>query len=84
MEGGYDPDCRRCMDWDKKDDRMKTLLNALSELRKKYEIADGSVSIYSRDENFMLEIVTKKHKIILEINKETEKYGISVDGGNYI
>ena len=84
MEGGYDPDCRRCMDWDKKDDRMKTLLNALSELRKKYEIADGSVSIYSRDENFVLEIVTKKNKIILEINKETEKYGISVDGGNYI
>lgn len=45
-----------------KDDRMKTLLNALSELRKKYEIADGSVSIYSRDENFMLEIVTKNIK----------------------
>lgn len=46
MEGGYDPDCRRCMDWDKKDDRMKTLLNALSELRKNMKLLTGQ-SVYT-------------------------------------
>lgn len=73
MPGGYDPDCRRCMDWEKTNiygefADIYELLNRLSIIRKKYIIAEGKVRIYALDGVFHLEYKAKDNSIILKIN----------------
>lgn len=73
MPGGYDPDCRRCMDWEKANiygefADIYELLNRLSIIRKRYIIADGKVRIYALDGVFHLEYEAKDISIILKIN----------------
>lgn len=59
-EGGYDPDCRRCMDWNKakpdgdyKD--IYELIRRLSELRRNMKLADGEIRIYAQSDVLLLE-----------------------------
>lgn len=71
--GGYDPDCRRCMDWDnaKKDgiySDIYELLHALSSIRKEYDLTDGSIKIYAEGEVLIVENVVKDADIKLLIN----------------
>lgn len=52
IPGGYDPDCRRCMDWEKANiygefSDIYELLNRLSSIRKKYIITEGTYRIYA-------------------------------------
>ncbi len=73
MPGGYDPDCRRCMDWEKADiygefSDIYELLNRLSILRKRYIMAEGKVRIYALDDVFHLKYQTKDISLILRIN----------------
>ena len=73
MPGGYDPDCRRCMDWEKADiygefSDIYELLNRLSILRKRYIMAEGKVRIYALDDVFHLRYQTKDISLILRIN----------------
>ena len=47
MEGGYDPGCRRCFDWDEKhwDKETRTLIQTLSKLKKEPALSVGAFSI---------------------------------------
>lgn len=73
MPGGYDPDCRRCMDWEKANiygefSDIYELLNRLSILRKRYIMTEGTVRIYALDDVFHLRYQTKDISLILRIN----------------
>lgn len=71
--GGYDPDCRRCMDWESADRRgeyadIYELLNTLVDIRKRYTITDGQVKIYAEQDVFHLMYILENRYIILQIN----------------
>ncbi len=54
LEGGYDPDCRRTMDWSSKG-QLTELIASLSRLRARAEVADGQIAFGSNDGLFVLE-----------------------------
>ncbi len=54
LEGGYDPDCRRTMDWSKKG-RLTDFIATLSSLREREEVQKGTVSFGNCGELFVLE-----------------------------
>lgn len=73
IPGGYDPDCRRCMDWEKADKDgeyadIYTLLNRLSNIRKRYIIAEGKCQIYAEDKVFYLVHQAGDTVVTLRIN----------------
>lgn len=73
MPGGYDPDCRRCMDWEKANlygeyADIYELLNKLAMIRKKYIIAEGKVRINAQDGVFILENSSIENTVLLRIN----------------
>ena len=57
LEGGYDPDCRRCMDWrvEKTPTKVMYMMRALSRLRAREEIVKGDISFGAEGELFLLE-----------------------------
>lgn len=85
--GGYDPDCRKCMDWEKAEkesgSKVYQLLRMLSDIRQNYDLAAGSIHI-SRGKDrhvFILENDTPQGKIRLLINNtlsEAEEEGITL------
>ena len=84
--GGYDPDCRRCMDWEKAkfDGEYKDiydLLRTLSDIRQKEHLAKGIVRIYAEDDTFYLENETGMREIVLEINMRERTLRIKKNGG---
>lgn len=84
--GGYDPDCRRCMDWEKAkfDGEYKDiydLLRSLSDIRQKEHLAKGSVRIYAEDDTFYLENENGMRVIVLEINMRERTLRIKKNGG---
>lgn len=58
--GGYDPDCRKCMDWDKaskvKDTDIYRILVALSDLRQKYDFSKVYPKITTDESRDVLEL----------------------------
>lgn len=71
--GGYDPDCRRCMDWDKTGEDQDCadilhLLQQLSKLRITQKLAEGRNMIYAKDDLLVLENVTSERVVNLVIN----------------
>ena len=54
-EGGYDPDCRRTMDWDEGKQNIRSLLGVLSALRQCPEIERGEIAFSSENGLFVLE-----------------------------
>lgn len=69
--GGYDPDCRRCMDWEKAEDsenEVAKFIKKLSKLRQQTNLADGSIQIYSQNNVFIIKIQTQIDQIELYIN----------------
>lgn len=84
--GGYDPDCRRCMDWDKAkfDGEYKDiygLLQTLADIRKKEHLARGQVRIYAKGDTFFLENTSAGREIVLEINLKTRTLFVRKNGG---
>ena len=51
LEGGYDPDCRRCFDWNRSHWDMDTflLVKELMKLRKKKVMSEGDFNITEKD-----------------------------------
>jgi len=87
--GGYDPDCRRCMNWDDTGENGKygdiwTLLNTLAKVRQQYDLADGTIRIYEGDEKFYYENVTKQGTVLLCISNAGEDFSLKVNGGTII
>ena len=77
-EGGYDPDCRRCMDWEKakpggeyKD--IYELLQTLSSLKQDYDLTDAAVKIYAESGVLVLMNTIGDKEIKLFINNTSEK-----------
>ena len=73
--GGYDPDCRRCMDWEKAENSdLKALLKELSDTRKKCEFEFGGTNIYVSEDKRLLCIKRhgKKADAALFINQSSE------------
>ncbi len=70
--GGYDPDCRRCMDWEKAEKITETELfkdmTKLSEIRKTHEFRAENVRIYSENGLLVVEYVEGGDQIALVIN----------------
>lgn len=90
-EGGYDPDCRRCMDWAKTDMQgeykdIYRLLQNLAILRKKYCFSDSSVSIKAENDVLIVEYACLKDIVSLQINitdKEKTAKGITMKPQSY-
>ncbi len=57
LEGGYDPDCRRCMDWrtEESPTEIGKAIRALSRLRAREEVAEGDIRFGAEGELFVLE-----------------------------
>lgn len=80
-EGGYDPDCRRCMDWEKAQNSADyedifELLNYLAKLREKYCFADSKVSIYEKQDVLVIHYVSKTGEVFLYINMSKEEKAV--------
>lgn len=90
-EGGYDPDCRRCMDWAKADMQgeykdIYQLLQNLAALRKQYKLSESVVSITSKEDVLIVEHATEKDRVSLLINltdKEKTINGITIRTQGY-
>ncbi|SER45713.1 glycoside hydrolase family 13 protein [Lachnobacterium bovis] len=74
MEGGYDPDSRRCFDWNEEnwDKEFLEKFKALLKLKKFEEIRFGTVKIYEKNCLLIVERIYKNNKIRLEINMENK------------
>lgn len=68
MEGGYDPDCRRAMNWKAENKYLKGVLRSLSRIRKRKAVAEGEISFYAEGGLFVLERRFKKRGIRLRVN----------------
>ena len=71
MEGGYDPDSRRCMDWNLefKNNPTKLLIRRLTSLKRK--IKDSDVRIYSSDGLLIVDRLAKNNLYRLVINNSS-------------
>ena len=81
-EGGYDPDCRRCMDWSKADTDgefkdIYSLLKNLARLRTTYRFSDCGVWIGEKDEMLVVEQTGAGDVVSLYINLTAESNAIN-------
>ncbi len=91
-EGGYDPDCRRCMDWSQADSGgefkdVYSLLKNLATLRREYGFSDSHVWIGEKDEMLVVEHTTDENIISLYINLTDdikEIRGVKVRSQGYV
>ena len=89
IPGGYDPDCRKCMDWDKadkiKDTDIYRLLTALAEIRQKYDFSNAYPVITSDESGDVLELryIIGDTGINLYINN-TDKDVVLIDKDNCV
>ncbi|MBD5463174.1 MAG: alpha-glycosidase [Lachnospiraceae bacterium] len=69
-EGGYDPDSRRCFDWEEANWDMEVMgiVKELTALRDNPVLQYGSVHIFDEDEMLCVERIWQKRKISLWIN----------------
>ena len=77
MEGGYDPDSRRCFDWKEAnwDLDVMRIVKELTALRGNPVLQYGSVHIFDEDEMLCVERIWQKRKISLWINlSQKEKH----------
>ena len=74
LEGGYDPDCRRCMDWsvEQTPTYISYILRELARLRTRQEINAGAVSFNCECGLFVLERKAE-YRLRLIIHKEKGK-----------
>lgn len=80
-KGGYDPDCRRCMDWEKAEGEccgdIKALLRYLSSIRQRYDLSSGKVEIYAKNAVFLFKNVSSDYDIELWINNTGISHNIA-------
>lgn len=78
MEGGYDPDSRRCFDWEEQnwDKKILAIIKELIALRTNPILQYGTVHIFEENELLCVERVYEDHRILLRINlSKQEKCG---------
>ena len=84
--GGYDPDCRRCMDWSAVGEHGKyagiwKLLTTLAKVRREFDLAGGVQRIHAGDKTFYLENETEQGMVRLSINLPAKNFSIEINGG---
>lgn len=90
MEGGKDPDCRRCMVWDKRkwNEEMYSLTKQLISLRRKSNaLRRGKFTAITEDIHEHVAVfsrMTDDEKIFVALNTDSRKHKISVNAGNGI
>lgn len=67
LEGGYDPDCRRTMDWSK-EGCFAPLIRELGGLRKRRAVTEGSIAFGVSGELFVLERRAENSALRLTVN----------------
>lgn len=74
LEGGYDPDNRRCFDWNEENWDMSFMetLKKLLELKKEEAVQDGDIRIDAVNNVFRLRRYLEKEEIILYTNQSKE------------
>ena len=80
--GGYDPDCRRCMDWSRTGETgdcadIYHLLQQLAKLRKEQQLAEGKIKIYAESDVFILQNFTNEREVVLLINNTEKKQKVT-------
>lgn len=70
MEGGYDPDSRRCFDWEEEhwDMEIRGIIKELIALRANPVLQYGAVHIFEENEMLCVERAYKEQRILLLIN----------------
>lgn len=86
-EGGYDPDCRRCMDWKltkkgRGSDDMKSIIKELAKIRRKRDFDSRNIRIY--DENDCLVVKRGAYTLSINMADGSGHFVISKNGGTYI
>ena len=74
IEGGYDPDCRRCFDWEH-DYTVTPLWKAIKELielKKQPALSAGSFSINESDGVITIIRAAESQKLVLKVNPNNE------------
>ena len=85
-EGGYDPDSRRCFDWNEKNwdmDLMDSIKNLIHLKRTEILLGYGDVSISSKNDLLIIKRTYMEHSINLVINMSKECIEID-DAGQII
>ncbi len=79
MEGGYDPDSRRCFDWEEShwDAHVWKTIQALAMLRKRDEIRNGAIRVAEEEEMLIVERSWSGKKLILYLNMTGQKKTIA-------
>ncbi|MFA9468379.1 MULTISPECIES: glycoside hydrolase family 13 protein [unclassified Streptococcus] len=75
MEGGYDPDCRRCFNWDKvtQDNDLLTLFKKIIRLKELPVLQKGDITITAQGDVLSIRRHTPSQVIELLINKGQER-----------
>lgn len=83
LEGGYDPDNRRCFDWDEShwDRDCMEKIKALLALRKEKAVQTGGIRVYSKNGLFVLERFLEEEELILYCNRTKEARAVEAGGG---
>lgn len=81
--GGYDPDCRRCMDWSKTGEDgefqdIYRLLHTLSAIRREVDFTTGVVDISAKSDVLIMKNISENHNIQLWVNNTSDTQ--TVDG----
>lgn len=82
MEGGYDPGCRRCFDWDvsRWDNDLRGVVKELIELKKSPPLSSGSISIKAEGSIMSITRSCTNEEINENTNENTnEKITLSVN-----
>lgn len=82
LEGGYDPDCRRTMDWsaENKETYLKNICKKLAALRNDAAICDGEISFGAENGLFILKRYTDNSVIKLTVNNSGKCLQPTVSG----
>lgn len=82
MDGGYDPDCRRCMDWNRTGmngdcSDIYVLIQKLASLREKENLAEGKLRIFAKEDVLFLVNKNEQREVMLAINNTNRKQEIA-------
>ncbi len=82
LEGGYDPDNRRCFDWEEShwDRYCMEKIKDLLALRKEKAVQTGSIRLYSKNELFVLKRLLEEEELTLYCNRTKETRTIAAEG----
>ena len=82
LEGGFDPDNRRCFDWDEShwDQAYMSLLKQILHLRTIETVQNGNISFHTENDVFYLSRREKDQEVILITNESGVAKQVQIEG----